>query len=556
MAEQMSGDKYSVEKETFKCLPDFGLHVAGLLRMDANAVTQNRVPFLANRIGLDLSDQPGIAYVLENHQPYVSKVHESTSVNKSISISQPVFSDNRFIGILRAKILLAGIQEMVSHIKVGEKGYAEVIDDDGTLIAHPAPEHIGKNAIALRKQLFPDSDWSQLEIIFNRMAAGEQGVGKYYSMWWQDETRKPVMKLIGFAPIAIAGESWSVGVVMGYDEICGPIMANSRRTLISVAVLIAVFVVVVARVLKIQRDRTRLMTQAQSARRLALLNEQLKTEVIERKKADRQREELVELLEEKNRELESIIHVANHDLNTPLVSITGFAGELAMSCQEIKSVFAGQHAPAELEKKLKAIVDEDIPESLGIITASAAKITSMLDGLMRLAKLGFSATEITQLDMNSKLQNIVRTLGFQAGKARAKIEIGELPQCFGDSSQIDQVFYNLLSNALKYRDHSRQGEISVTGWCDDDMNVYCVEDNGVGIDQNNLSNIFKMYYRLDPQDSSGQGIGLAIVRRIVLRHNGRVWAESEPGRGSRFFIALPILQRSENSPEVIEDTAT
>lgn len=549
MAERMNEDRFSLERETFESLSDFGVQVAGLVRMDVSAVTQNKVPFNAKRIGLDFSDKPGIGYVLETHEPYISKVHESISTNKCISVNQPVFKDGEFLGIIRANIPLVGIEDLISHIQVGEKGYAVVIDGNGTLVAHPDPKHIGKNAIALRKELFPDSDWSQLEIILDRMAGGQEGTGQYHSMWWQDETSEPVMKLMSFAPIDTGGESWSIGVVMGYDEISGPIKAHSRRTMISVAALIVVVVAIVARVLKIQRDRTRLMTQAQSAQRLASLNEQLESEIIERKKVDQQREELVELLEEKNRELESIIHVANHDLNTPLISITGFAGELATSCQEIKSALDEQDDPAVLKKKLNAIVNEDIPESLGIITASTAKITSMLDGLMRLAKLGFSATEITQLNMNRKLRNIVRTLEFQANKAGVKFEIGELPQGFGDSSQIDRVFYNLLSNALKYLDPSRQGEISITGWCDDGMNIYCVEDNGIGIDQNNLTNIFKMYYRVDSHNGSGQGIGLAIVRRIALRHNGRVWAESEPNRGSRFFVALPILQRSKNAPE-------
>ena len=119
------------------------------------------------------------------------------------------------------------------------------------------------------------------------------------------------------------------------------------------------------------------------------------------------------------------------------------------------------------------------------------------------------------------------------------LRVGDLPPCQGDPAQLDQVFSNLLGNAIKYLDPGRPGVISVTGRADLDRCVYCVEDNGVGIDPKHQEIIFELFHRLDPHASDGEGLGLTIVRQILGRMDGEVWVESRPGVGSRFYVALP-----------------
>ena len=102
------------------------------------------------------------------------------------------------------------------------------------------------------------------------------------------------------------------------------------------------------------------------------------------------------------------------------------------------------------------------------------------------------------------------------------------------------MFGNLLDNALKYLDPHRVGGIRVSGRCEDGMSLYCVEDNGIGIAAEQQERVFEIFHRVDPDDAAGgEGIGLSIVRKLVERQKGRIWLESEPGRGSRFFVALP-----------------
>jgi PAS domain S-box-containing protein len=260
-------------------------------------------------------------------------------------------------------------------------------------------------------------------------------------------------------------------------------------------------------------------------------------DVTEKKRAEEERARLMEMLEEKNAELQSIIHVASHDLRTPLITITGFSGELDRSCRQLHALLDGEKD--DFKTRTRPIIHEDIPEAVELIKASTAKLASLLDGMLKLARLGHSAMQREALDMNVMIDGIIKTIGFQAKEAGARFNVEPLPDCVGDEQQINQVFSNLLANALNYLDPQRAGLINVTGRLADGNVVYCVEDNGIGIDKDNLADIFKMYYLIDPEKSQGEGLGLAIVRRIVNRHNGKVWAESQPGNGSRFYVALP-----------------
>jgi signal transduction histidine kinase len=261
--------------------------------------------------------------------------------------------------------------------------------------------------------------------------------------------------------------------------------------------------------------------------------------ITERKKAEEERQRLNTELADKNRELEQIVFITSHDLRSPLVNIQGFSRELNLSVKELSSILPEDAIPSEARQKLASILGSDIPEALGYIQTSISKMDSLLSGLLRLSRAGRAALNVGDLDMNLLISEITRGFEHSIREARANLEVGDLPSCRGDAAQINQVFSNLLDNALKYLDPGRQAVITITGREEGNQVVYCVQDNGIGIPQEHQERIFEIFQRVDPKASAGEGLGLAIVKKIVSRHAGKIWVESEPGAGSRFHVALP-----------------
>jgi len=119
-----------------------------------------------------------------------------------------------------------------------------------------------------------------------------------------------------------------------------------------------------------------------------------------------------------------------------------------------------------------------------------------------------------------------------------------LPNCIGDRNLLNQVFTNLIDNAIKYRKMDTQLVLNISGKIENEYIVYCVKDNGIGISKNNIEKIWKLFYRItDNNDIDGEGIGLTIVKNIIQKHSGKVWVKSEYGNGSEFYIALPKLKK-------------
>jgi len=260
----------------------------------------------------------------------------------------------------------------------------------------------------------------------------------------------------------------------------------------------------------------------------------------ERRRAEQERERLLADLEDKSKELGQLLFISAHDLQEPLVNIQGFARELELSLQKMRLSLEEEDIPPAVKEKLAVTIDEDITDSLNYILASTSKIDTLLTGLLKVSRLGRATLNIEKLNMKDLMAEVVDDFEFQAREAGVKLEVGRLPQCQGDRAQLNQVFSNLIGNALKYLDPERPGIILISGKKEDSNVVYTVEDNGIGIAPQHQETVFQIFQRVDPTASSGEGLGLTIVRRILERHGGKTWLESEPGRGSRFHVSLPI----------------
>jgi len=247
--------------------------------------------------------------------------------------------------------------------------------------------------------------------------------------------------------------------------------------------------------------------QRRSTEHIAALNRDLESQAVELRRA--------------NSDLEGFSYSVSHDLRAPLRAIHGFANLLA--------------------QQLGGKTDPDSQHFLSRINENILRMSTLIDDLLEFSKCGRQPLELSRLDMES----LARTAATEAvsaheSAAQPEVTIGALPQAWGDPHLILQVWRNLLDNAVKYSSKVPAPRISVSGREDGDRIVFEVRDNGVGFDSRYSESLFGVFQRLHRiSDYPGSGVGLAIVQRIVSRHDGSVWASSELNRGSTFYFSLP-----------------
>jgi len=268
-------------------------------------------------------------------------------------------------------------------------------------------------------------------------------------------------------------------------------------------------------------------------------------DISERKQAEEERDELMKLLEDKSEELQQVVYVTSHDLRSPLVNIQGFSDILDLGTQEILQLLENDAIPKEIKEKAEKISQDDITESITFIRASIDKIEALIDGLLRISRLGTASLNPEHLNMNDLLHEVEKTIEFRIKEKGVTLSIENLPDCRGDRMQVNQVFTNLLDNALKYLDPQRPGELRVSGREEDGNVIFSVEDNGVGIAPNHIDKVFQIFHRIDRSATDGEGLGLTAIRHIMDRHQGRTWVESEFGKGSTFSISFPMEGKEE-----------
>lgn len=246
-----------------------------------------------------------------------------------------------------------------------------------------------------------------------------------------------------------------------------------------------------------------------------------------------------EALSAKNKELENYLYVASHDLRSPLVNIQGFSQRLYKQTMNIQQILA-QYSPGVVaQQQLDPIIQTGIPKSLEFIFTNVSRMDALINGLLQISRTGRVAMAIREIDLNHLLAGVVRGFSFQIEEVAAQVIVEDLPPCYGDENLLNQLFSNLISNALKYRAPDRTLIVTVTGQKRYNKVVCAIRDTGIGIDPRHLERIWDVFYRVDAQSSaSGEGIGLSIVKRIVDKHKGRAWVESTVGEGSVFNIEL------------------
>jgi signal transduction histidine kinase len=241
-----------------------------------------------------------------------------------------------------------------------------------------------------------------------------------------------------------------------------------------------------------------------------------------------------------NDDLRLFIFVLSHDLRTPLVSIQGFSGELQSAVEELGSLArrdASTLSPAERARAADLLAE--IPDSLRFIKSGVGRIHELVNAVARLSDLSRSEMKPVPLDMNAIVQAGLDALKPDIEKRHVRVEAEQLPDVFADRDAMREIIVNLLDNALKYCFPDRPPVVKISGARQAGETVIRVQDNGRGIAREDLPKIFGLFRQVGDQPSGGEGMGLVYVKTLVKRHNGRIWCESEPGKGSTFSMAFP-----------------
>jgi len=263
-------------------------------------------------------------------------------------------------------------------------------------------------------------------------------------------------------------------------------------------------------------------------------------DITARKQAEAEIRKLNQDLVAKNKEMENFLYITTHDLRSPLVNIQGFSQNLQRYLGEMREALAGAGLPKVRKERVEKIADEKVPEALGFVLESSAKMDALLSALLKVSRLGRQELNPETLDMGTMMRRIVDTMLFQVREAGAEVKIGLLPSCRADAASVSQLFSNLLDNAVKYRDDDRKLVVEIDGETRGGMAVYRVADNGPGIPAADLERLWDIFYKpARAGKKNGEGIGLPMCRRIAERNGGGIRVEANPGGGSVFVVELP-----------------
>ncbi|MGE0080078.1 MAG: ATP-binding protein [Thiohalomonadaceae bacterium] len=248
-------------------------------------------------------------------------------------------------------------------------------------------------------------------------------------------------------------------------------------------------------------------------RAIRKLNQELEARVAQRTRA----------LEEALQELQDLNYSVSHDLRTPLRAIDGFAGLLL--------------------KEHGAQLDDEARRLLNVVRDNAQNMGRLIDDILAFSQVGRVDLRLADVDMTALAQRAWQARHAEAAQRQVEFHLEPLPPATGDRNLLREVFARLLDNALKFTRNVHPAVIEVRGRKEGGENIYLVHDNGIGFDMRFAAKLFGVFQRLHPEHGfEGTGIGLAVVKRIVKRHGGRVWAEGRPGGGATFYFALPAKE--------------
>lgn len=253
---------------------------------------------------------------------------------------------------------------------------------------------------------------------------------------------------------------------------------------------------------------------------------------------------VVQQLREKEREVDTFVYSTSHDLRSPLVNLEGFSRELEISFKAFQEALPRINCLEQMRSEVSTLLEREVTPSLGFIRSAVSRLSSIIDGLLKLSRLGKVEVKFEEIALTPLITELIDAYRVKDHDAfKIDVTLHPLPVIVSDKRSLQHIFGNLISNAFKYMQKENlhgQIEIGTTPFPEKSSGVTLyVKDNGVGIPAAYHSKVFKAFERLHPTLASGEGMGLVFVRKVVHTLGGKIWFESDHEKGSTFFVYLP-----------------
>ncbi len=249
----------------------------------------------------------------------------------------------------------------------------------------------------------------------------------------------------------------------------------------------------------------------------------IRYEITQRKLAEENLIIYAQRLEASNRELQDFASIAAHDLQEPLRKIEAFSDRL--------------------KTKYREALPEEGRDYLDRMMSAARRMRTLIDDLLTYSRVTTKTLPFSKVDLAQITREVLSDLEIRVEQSKARVNVGELPVIDADPSQMRQLFQNVIANALKFHKKDQPPEVKISAVVIGNDCVISIEDLGIGFDEKYLDRIFTIFQRLHGrQEYEGTGVGLAVVRRIVERHSGKIRAKSAPNQGTTFIVTLPVTQ--------------